>query len=59
MIAVRHHYRRYLRKLLIGSIEGFASDILADRLKRLVVREAAPVGAVGMLAVHAARGIAA
>jgi DNA-binding HxlR family transcriptional regulator len=29
--------RRYFRELLTGSIEGIASNILADRLKRLVV----------------------
>ena len=28
--------RRYFRELLTGSIEGIASNILADRLKRLV-----------------------
>ncbi|MCW5951939.1 MAG: helix-turn-helix transcriptional regulator [Propionibacteriaceae bacterium] len=28
--------RRYFRELLAGSIEGIASNILADRLKRLV-----------------------
>jgi DNA-binding HxlR family transcriptional regulator len=28
--------RRYFRELLTGSLEGIASNILADRLKRLV-----------------------
>jgi DNA-binding HxlR family transcriptional regulator len=28
--------RRYFRELLTGSIEGIASNILANRLKRLV-----------------------
>src|SRR6266702_1288860 len=28
--------RRYFRELQVGSIEGIASNILADRLKRLV-----------------------
>ena len=28
--------RRYFRALLTGSIEGIASNILADRLKRLI-----------------------
>jgi DNA-binding HxlR family transcriptional regulator len=41
--------RRYFRELLTGSLEGIASNILADRLKRLVaagilVRDDAPRG---------------
>ena len=33
--------RRYFRELLAGSEEGIASNILADRLKRLVERRPA------------------
>lgn len=31
--------RRYFRELLTGSLEGIASNILADRLKRLVAAD--------------------
>lgn len=39
--------RRYFRALLIGSIEGIASNILADRLKRLIDAGILTRGAAG------------